>query len=102
MSINIQERHNVNCVSTDELLPCPFCGSEPKMDEKKETIDGYDFSYFTIYCENGQCTATGDCQRCYCWIEETSKKRAIKRWNTRLVLFIGATEYIEYQLSRDN
>ena len=90
MSINIREIHNVNSFPLEDLLPCPFCGMLPQIYGIKN--DG--FEIFTIRCENSQCSAVGDCEKCYCWIEESSKKSAIKRWNTRLVLFIGTTDYM--------
>ncbi len=102
MSISIKQQHNVNCSPVDELLPCPFCGSKPQIIERKETIEGEEcWSYFKIYCENGQCVAIGDCELCYCWIEETTEKRAVKRWNTRLILFLGATEWAEEELGKE-
>ena len=57
---------------SDELKPCPFCGSEAKLDENANGL-GYPLFYL-VYCPN--CAAV-------CRMYE-EKDAAIRAWNRRI------------------
>ena len=59
---------------TDELKPCPFCGSEGKLKVADGILD--DYTMFYCYCPNGKCIAGGTD-----WFR--SREEAIEAWNTR-------------------
>lgn len=65
---------------TEELKPCPFCGSEPFMEKstrypkpRQEPVDGY-----TVVCKNFDCIGCMSDN----WYRR-SEKAAAKEWNTR-------------------
>ena len=57
-----------------QLLPCPFCGKEPKL---KEAPNHMDIICYWVRCVNVKCVATVGTYH------EGSPKKAVKSWNTR-------------------
>jgi Lar family restriction alleviation protein len=64
-----------------KLNPCPFCGSEAKL-ETGEASDGLYTKAYTIYdiiCSNKECIMHSPCPMTY-----RDRKAAIKAWNRRI------------------
>ena len=75
MQTTIQPRKTVNVMA--KLLPCPFCGCEPQLEEKSiKLIDkkGKQCLGYLVWC-SGEYHETS--------VFATTKKDAIKAWNTR-------------------
>lgn len=63
--------------ATDDLKPCPFCGSEAQR-ESNNSYNGdamYDFMWFAVYCPKCGCAATPRYQ---------TANEAIDAWNRRV------------------
>lgn len=52
-----------------ELLPCPFCGGQPRLDKSRIT-EG-----FSVHCPN--------CDACGGWQEGNAEAEVIAAWNRR-------------------
>jgi hypothetical protein len=58
-----------------ELKPCPFCGSEPAIDQ---LVDVFGNETWEVFCPKLFCPVMDVCSG-----EFPTKKRAINAWNTR-------------------
>lgn len=58
----------------DELKPCPFCGSKPRIEEFRQLSFPWQ-----IICD---CHEISDTQSHTCFIEADTKEEAIEAWNT--------------------
>lgn len=56
----------------EELLPCPFCGKAPNIDEFHHQTAGV---HWIICCNNDACTETV--------VDEKTREKAVAKWNTR-------------------
>lgn len=73
---------------TKSILPCPFCGSIPKVNLGKTShcsLHGDPFQSVRVYCDNNQCFANprvegGDVHN---GGEPKARLEAIERWNVR-------------------
>jgi Lar family restriction alleviation protein len=55
----------------EQIKPCPFCGSEAKIQDAF-----YDCMHYWVQCTNDDCKAQS-------WSQEDSPDGAIERWNRR-------------------
>ncbi len=63
---------------TEELLPCPFCGSSVEISEDEYiTYEGYERWDFSINCSNKNCILPEITQ------SQGEEETLIKKWNTR-------------------
>lgn len=56
------------------ILPCPFCGGDAELTERKFPYIGMLFGVMCTFCD------------CWCDFRERSREEAIKTWNTRVQL----------------
>lgn len=59
-------------MNNQELLPCPFCGGDEKIDEFSDVVNFNKKSYRV------------ECKKCGVYIHFDSKDQAIEAWNTRV------------------
>lgn len=75
-----------------EVLPCPFCGGEPKLAEFDADVGGGDYQkVFGVWCENKKCNVKPHCNirgehgyRCPDDIDNNkARSKSIAAWNRR-------------------
>lgn len=66
---------------TDTLLPCPFCGSKPKIVKGSNYTGDIKKPIFTVVCKNPNCQIYDG----YCRFQ-FNEGEAIRNWNKRLII----------------
>ena len=75
------EQSELKCNQQEELLPCPFCGSEAELIHSEMFGSDSLSQYYSVACTNKNC----DMGKPDCFYDsgENNKKAIIKAWNTR-------------------
>lgn len=90
---------NKQILEDEELLPCPFCGSDAYTSKPNSKIGNE-------YFEGARYFPIAKCTKCLCKVMGTdhdySCKSAIDRWNTRAIDNANAKDVERYQFIKAN